>query len=150
MTVAHLWKELLKGYKQKNTFPISHINGKRIAVDFSAILHKIMAPKESKSSASVCLQHEPKYPPEEVVAKFEFYHNHFVQNKAVPLYVFGGRQNPMKKETLQNRYAEKARAESVLQSLLTKAREGSAVMEADRKSFQQSMIEAGFRLNCHY
>ena len=87
MTVAYLWKELLKGYKQKNTFPISDINGKRIAVDFSAILHKIMAPKESKSSASVCLQLEPKYPPEDVVAKFEFYHNHFVQNKAVPLYV---------------------------------------------------------------
>ena len=86
MTVAYLWKEPLKGYKQKNTFPISDINGKRIAVDFSAILHKIMAPKESKSSASVCLQLEPKYPPEEVVAKFEFYHNRFVQNKAVPLY----------------------------------------------------------------
>jgi hypothetical protein len=49
MTVADLWKELLKGYKQDNTLPISDMNGKKIEVDFSAILHKIMAPKESKS-----------------------------------------------------------------------------------------------------
>ncbi len=101
-----------------------------------------MAPKESKSSISICLKLEPKYPPEEVVAKFQFYHNHFVQNNATPLYVLEGQQNPMKKETLLNRYADKARAESVLESLLAKAREGSTVTDADRKSFQQSMIEA--------
>jgi hypothetical protein len=52
MTVADLWNELLKGYKRDNTLPISDMNGKKIEVDFSAILHKIMAPQESAESKS--------------------------------------------------------------------------------------------------
>ena len=37
-------------------------------------------PQKNQSLVSICLKLEPKYPPEEVVAKFQFYHNHCMQN----------------------------------------------------------------------
>ena len=130
--MQELWTKCLPGISNQNEVGLKIASGKRLAVDVSGWLHRLV----NRESNALLLASEPSCPPYNVVRTMSEWHNVLLHHKIIPMCVFDGSPHPMKRDTNAERKLIHSKAEQELQECCDKGRTNQEITEEDYEKLE--------------